>query len=67
VRAFPAIGLDLPDTGDDGLLVDLTIIATFKNLVVQEAGRIRAIVMRGEDEVRLGNLAVTLPPKEAAN
>ena len=47
----------------------MTIMATFKNLVIQQAGRIKAKVMRGDDEVRLGNRLVTLHPEtiEAAN
>jgi hypothetical protein len=38
-------------------------MATFKNLVIQEAGRIKTKVLRGDDEVRLGNLVVSLQHK----
>jgi hypothetical protein len=50
----------------DELLIDVTIMATFKNLVIQKAGRIKTRVMRGEDEVRLGNLLVSLQPQAGA-
>jgi len=43
-------------------------MATFKNLIIQEAGRIKTKVIRGDDEVRLGNLVVPLQPqKETTN
>ena len=56
-----------PDEGE-GLLLEVTVMATFKNLIIQEAGRIKTKVIRGDDEVRLGNLVVSLQPqKETTN
>jgi hypothetical protein len=49
------------------LLADITIIAALKNFVIQEAGRIKVRVLRGEDEIRLGSLVISLAPSEAAN
>jgi hypothetical protein len=72
IDGFQKVGMDISDDDGEGegLLIEIALVATYKNAVIQKPGRIKARVLRGDDEVvRIGNLVVSGPPqtKEAAN
>lgn len=57
--------MELPPTLDDPL-VQVAVVAQFRDLVIREAGLIRVRAFRGEEEIHLGALEVRLNPSSAA-